>query len=394
MSKKNLLSEDQIREYAKKYKSDFKDGPIEVEEIGDGNINYVYKARSKNNETIIFKKADKLLRSSGRPLDQGRIDIEQAYLVLANDYSQGRVPKIYEFDKEESLIVMEDISAYKNLRTEMIRGILHEDLSQWIIDFLAPILANTCDVVMDAEEKKMKMKSFVNPEMCKISEDLVLTEPYNDYKKRNILLDGQEDYVREHLYEDRALRREVNQLKNNFMNNSQALLHGDLHSGSIFVNENGLRIIDSEFAFYGPAGYDIGNVLAHFIIAYMTAKIDESKDEKFLDLLLEEIYIFYKGIFPSLLDSLLAGADSDFYQIEYLRDYVDSIRMDSLGYLGTEIIRRVVGDTKVKEIEEVSEKNRNKSDRALIKFGKYCIMNRRTVLEAEDLINYIKELTR
>lgn len=47
------------------------------------------------------------------------------------------------------------------------------------------------------------------------------------------------------------------------MNNAQALIHGDLHSGSIFINEKGIKVIDPEFAFYGPMGYDIGNVIGN-----------------------------------------------------------------------------------------------------------------------------------
>ena len=53
---------------------------------------------------------------------------------------------------------------------------------------------------------------------------------------------------------DQDLKAEVAKLRNGFMNNAQALLHGDLHSGSIFANERGIKIIDPEFAFYGPMG--------------------------------------------------------------------------------------------------------------------------------------------
>jgi 5-methylthioribose kinase len=43
------------------------------------------------------------------------------------------------------------------------------------------------------------------------------------------------------------------------MNNAQALIHGDLHTGSILIKEDSMKVIDPEFAFYGPMGYDIGN---------------------------------------------------------------------------------------------------------------------------------------
>ena len=34
------------------------------------------------------------------------------------------------------------------------------------------------------------------------------------------------------------------------MTNAQALLHGDLHTGSVFVRDDSTKVIDPEFAFY------------------------------------------------------------------------------------------------------------------------------------------------
>ncbi len=82
-------------------------------------------------------------------------------------------------------------------------------------------------------------------------------------RNKNIVTPGNEDFVRARLYEDEALHGEVAALRNGFMNNAQALIHGDLHSGSIFANEQGIKVIDPEFAFYGPMGYDIGNVIGN-----------------------------------------------------------------------------------------------------------------------------------
>jgi len=50
-------------------------------------------------------------------------------------------------------------------------------------------------------------------------------------------------------------------LRQSFKTNHQALLHGDLHSGSIMVNERITKVIDYEFATYGPMGYDLGNFM-------------------------------------------------------------------------------------------------------------------------------------
>jgi 5-methylthioribose kinase len=56
------------------------------------------------------------------------------------------------------------------------------------------------------------------------------------------------------------------------MTTTQALIHGDLHTGSIFINENSLKVIDPEFAFYGPMGYDVGNIIANLIFAWANAE--------------------------------------------------------------------------------------------------------------------------
>ena len=39
----------------------------------------------------------------------------------------------------------------------------------------------------------------------------------------------------------------------------KSLIHGDLHTGSIFINEESTKVFDPEFCFYGPMGYVKGN---------------------------------------------------------------------------------------------------------------------------------------
>ena len=242
-------------------------------EIGDGNINYVFQVRSrKDGRSVIVKQADKLLRSSGRPLDLYRNKIEAETLMLEARLAPKFIPEVYHYDETMATLSMEDISAYKNLRKELAAGRVYDHLSENLSDFLAQSLLPTTDLVMDRQEKKKQVKFFTNPELCDITEDLVLTEPYlaqpMNPRNKNIVTPGNEDFVRARLYEDEALHGEVAALRNGFMNNAQALIHGDLHSGSIFANEQGIKVIDPEFAFYGPMGYDIGNVIGNLFFAW------------------------------------------------------------------------------------------------------------------------------
>ena len=61
----------------------------------------------------------------------------------------------------------------------------------------------------------------------------------------------------------------------------------------------------------------------------------------------------------------------------FRKAYLDSVMADSYGYAGTEIIRRVVGDSKVMEVISVTEPDRRiPMERALIQLGIYLIKNR------------------
>src|SRR5690606_26060400 len=82
-------------------------------------------------------------------------------------------------------------------------------------------------------------------------------------------------------YQDDQLRVEAAKLKFEFMNHAQALIHGDLHTGSIFAKKDSTKVIDPEFAFFGPIGYDTGNVVAHLIFAYING--DTYKKGEFVD---------------------------------------------------------------------------------------------------------------
>lgn len=385
-----VLNKQGISEYIEKHFPEFYDENLKVQEIGDGNINYVFIIHNSKGESLVLKQADELLRSSGRPLDTHRIEIEKEYLIRSGKLSPKYVPEIYKFDSENSIIAMEDISEFKNLRKELMRGFIPKDFHKWLIDFLVPILGDTSSIVENRHKKKENIKFFTNPEMCDISEDLVLTEPYEDYKNRNKIYPGEEDFVEKNIYEDEKLRLAVDILKEKFMNYNQCLIHGDLHSGSIFVNENGLKVIDSEFAFYGPGGYDIGNVIGHFIIAFITG-LYAGKELEFLEELENQVEKIFDEIFKELYKYLLPKLEINHYSELFLEKFIADMKEDTLGYTGTEIIRRVIGDTKTEEIESLEGEDRIHIDKRLLRIGKELILNRESIETGREIIDLMEE---
>lgn len=384
-----LMKEEAIRDYVVDHLELFDNkNHLVISEIGDGNINYVHQVMDRiTDKSAVVKQADKYLRSSGRLLDLSRNRIEAEILRIQNDLAPEYIPEVYDYNEKMAALTMENISEYKNMRYELIDKQIFQNFSEEISDFLAKVLIPTTDLVLDSAVKKNQVKSFTNIDMCDISENLVLTEPYDNYRNQNIVTSGNEEFVKSHLYEDDQLHAEVAWLRNNFMNNAQALIHGDLHTGSIFINQSGIKIIDPEFAYYGPMGYDIGNVLAHLYFPIVLNLTDENVDTSFNDWLLNSS----KEIYDQVLEKLNIVYDEVvvkkiYKNKKFKKDYLADIMSDALGYAGTEIIRRVVGDSKVKELSLISAEKKLSAERVLINFGIQLIKKRREINDGKALI--------
>ncbi|MCQ5146656.1 S-methyl-5-thioribose kinase, partial [Enterocloster bolteae] len=76
---------------------------------------------------------------------------------------------------------------------DMVRGKLHKSANAFtfpgfaedVSTFMVNTLLLSSDVVMDHKEKKELVKKFISPDLCDITEKLVLMEPYMDLYDRN-----------------------------------------------------------------------------------------------------------------------------------------------------------------------------------------------------------------
>lgn len=204
----------------------------------------------------------------------------------------------------------------------------------------------------------------------------------------NVVSPGNEEFVRTNLYENTELQLQVALLRERFMNYAQALIHGDLHSGSIFGKETGLKVIDPEFAFYGPMGYDIGNVIGNlfFVLAHWHfTRQGNTQMVQWVRQTIRDLFDGFAEAFQKKYDELVVHP---FYRTEaFFRHYLGEVQADTLGYAGTEMIRRTVGKYKVAEIDTVSHgEARNAMERALILTAMDFIMERHTIADGSALL--------
>ncbi|MDR2661759.1 MAG: S-methyl-5-thioribose kinase [Treponema sp.] len=389
-----LMKEADIPGYVRSQLDYFaKDSKITVKEIGDGNLNYVFRAQEEGTgKSIIVKQAGEQLRISAEMrVSTDRNRIESEILIIQDKYAPGLVPKIFKYDTVMCACLMEDLSDHRLMRYALMEHQTFPRFAGDITTYMVNTLLNTTDAVMEHKAKKALVKSFINPELCEITEDLVYTEPYNDAKGRNLVIPENLEFVKKELYGDTALHLEIAKLKFDFMNNAQALLHGDLHTGSIFVKPGSTKIFDPEFAFFGPMGYDIGNVIANLFFAWDNG--DAAGNGAFCDWTLktaEEVIDMFREKF--LLEYEKKVTDLMAKTRGFAEYYLDTIIADTAAGTGTELVRRTVGMAQVKDVTTIADRaKRIRAERINILCAKDLIMNRSRVKTGADFIAAFKK---
>lgn len=389
-----LMKESDVVDYVRfQYPGHFSpDAELTVKEIGDGNLNYVFRVTEpKTGKSIIVKQAGEALRISAEmKVSTDRNRIESEILQIQDQYAPGLVPKIYGYDTVMCACAMEDLSDHELMRYALMKHEIFPRFAEDISTYMVNTLLKTTDVAMEHKAKKAMVKSFINPELCEITEDLVLTEPYNDCNRRNLVFPINAAFVERELYGDEKLKLEVAKIKFAFMNNAQALIHGDLHTGSIFVRKDSTRVFDPEFAFYGPMGYDIGNVIANLIFAWDNGRAAGA--EAFCDWVLgaaaETLDLFrekFLRCFDECVTDLMARTPG------FKEWYLDSIMSDTAAFAGTELIRRTVGMAQVKDVTTIPDEGmRAHAERVNILLGKDYIMRRDAYRTGADFIAAVK----
>lgn len=402
MSKYYVLDIDTVFDYIQKELNYFSyDTDIECNEIGDGNLNLVFRVSDKkNNKSIIVKQSLPYVRCVGEewPLNINRAKIESRILEIEYDLTHGLVPKIYRFDPIMYATLMEDLSDHVIMRTGLLELNQYPMFVDQITDFMVKTLLLTSDVVLDHQEKKAYLKDFINPELCDITEALVYTEPFYDAERNNID-DFMVEFMESNVWTDYEFKLEVAKLKFDFMTHSQALLHGDLHTGSIFVREDSTKVIDPEFAFYGPIGYDIGALIANLVMNYISTDariVDEERKKVHKEYLLNtmrDVIDMFMEKFLSLWDEVVTD---EMAKVPGFKEwYLDGIIIDTAGVTGCEMIRRTVGLAHVKDLDDIDmADNQEKAKKTNVLMAKDFIFHRRDIKTGQAFVNIVKKYYR
>jgi 5-methylthioribose kinase len=331
-----------------------------ISEVGDGNLNLVFIVKGTKGG-IAVKQALPYVRLVGEswPLPLSRSHYEHLALVHQARLAPGLVPSVLHHDEALALIAMELLEPHIIMRKGLVAGVRYPRFVDHITTFLARTLFFSSDLAVPAAEKKQGIAAFAgNHALCKITEDLIFTEPYVQ-AEQNRWTQPWLDATAAAFREDLDLHVAISRLKLEFMGHPEALIHGDLHTGSIMVTQDETRVIDPEFAFYGPMGFDLGAVLGNLVMGYLASDGHErSPGERraFGAWMLETIESVWLEFSRKFLELWRAGASGDAYpaalfagqagaaRLEAERQaYMAQLFQDTVGFAAAKIIRRILG---------------------------------------------------
>ncbi|KAK4563250.1 hypothetical protein RGQ29_005671 [Quercus rubra] len=382
---------------------------IKVKEVGDGNLNFVYIIVGPDGSFVI-KQALPYIRCIGEswPMTKERAYFEAVALREQARLSPEHVPEVYHFDRTMSLIGMRYLEPpHIILRKGLIAGIEYPLLAEHISEFMARTLYFTSLLHRSTTEHKRAVAEFCgNVELCRLTEQVVFSDPYkvSEYNRwTSPFLDLEAEAIRK----DNILKLEVAELKSKFCERAQALIHGDLHTGSVMVTWESTQVIDPEFAFYGPMGFDIGAFLGNLILAFFAqdGHADQANDRKtckeWILRTIEETWNLFRKKFIALWDEHKDGSGEAYLPAIYndpelqqlvQEKFMDDLFHDTLGFGAAKMIRRIVGVAHVEDFESITDASRRADcELRALEVAKLLLKERRKFHAITEVISAIQK---
>jgi len=376
-----------------------------IREVGDGNLNLVFIVESPQGGAVV-KQALPYVRLVGDswPLPLERSWYEYNALTEQARYAPGLTPEVFHFDRSQALIAMEYLSPHIIMRKGLILGVEYPRFAEDVATFLAQTLFNTSVLAGSAEEHKGRVALFApNTALCKITEDLVFTDPYRE-APLNRWTRPQLDGIKAEFEKDSALKVAAQARKYQFMTSAEALIHGDLHTGSIMLTPGDTRVIDPEFAFMGPMGFDVGAVIGNLLLAFFAQEGHEEAPaarDGYREWILAQVQAVWDGFASRFLDLWRAAARGDAYVAglfasEADRDAMETERgrfmrrllEDTLAFAGAKMIRRILGLAHVEDFEAIADPEmRARCERKALRLGRELLVAPAVFAGMADVVN-------
>jgi 5-methylthioribose kinase len=343
-----------------------------IREVGDGNLNMVFLVVGPNGGVCV-KQSLPYVRvvGPGWPMPLERAFYEQLHYRTTGSHVSGLAPRLQHYDPKMFAMVLELLPDHRILRQLLINGERVPAAVRQVAEYVARSTFATSVLARPFEIINPLLAAFSrNEALTRVTVDLIFTHPYMEHERNRWTSPALDDLVGS-LRADSELKVAIARMGYAFLTRHEALLHGDLHTGSVMANAADTRIIDAEFALYGPVGFDLGLFVGNLLMAYFSQPGHPglaSERASFGEWILGQIIEFWNSFVSRL--SLLLSTDSpgDGYPAALFSSAADVAALaaererwfhglfrDTLGFAGAEIVRRIIGFAHNADFESIAD---------------------------------------
>jgi 5-methylthioribose kinase len=155
------------------------------------------------------------------------------------------------------------------------------------------------------------------------------------------------------------------------------------------VNQTDTYVIDPEFAFYGPMGFDVGAVIGNLFLNYAAHEVrtkDPDQQADFRRYLIDMVIQTWK-VFEREFQQVWDQVDTVNMPKGYQQNYIQRVLQDSAGMGACKMMRRVIGLAGVEDIRGIEDVH----DRSIVaslalNIGVALIKQRSEIHTIEELV--------
>lgn len=243
---------------------------MSVEETGGNTMNKVLRITLSNGQSFIIKQSRPWVEAlPDIPAPTERANVEGAFLqeIARNKTTASYSPEVLQTDPDAHILLMEDLGAGSEL-TYLYKQDKEMDEEKFsdLLEYLSALHQNftqqTCDFYI------------VNPGMRKLNAEHIFRFPFveDNGLDLNEITPGFAEVAKEYR-SDEELMDQISFLQYRYVQNGETLLHGDFCLTSILDTDDGIKVIDPEFCFFGDAEFDLGVLHAHLLMAQQPENI-------------------------------------------------------------------------------------------------------------------------
>jgi len=335
-------------------------GEGNLEEDGDGFINYVYRVSDGEHHLIVKQSRVKSRSKGSYVLDINRYKLEYESMKIRYAIVPEFIPAVYDCDEENRVVITEDVSRLQISRFQLLKGKTYPKLADHIARYMAATEFYTSEYYLPTKDYRDLAVHFMNSTMRGIMDTAMFLNKVVEEDTVGRPMDPDFVSFARAVCADPDVLISRQKLRHLFMTKGESLIHCDLHTSNIFAGADETKVIDMEYTFCGPFSYDLGYFTANFIAQYATATFRPFESEKdrenykaYCISVIRETYLKFCTYF---IQYWREDAKEVYKNIPGLEeDFCITVLRESIGFAASAMLARICSTTPYVDFDSVDD---------------------------------------